>query len=211
MNDKEIYLDIEKHLLHDEKPSIYLEEQLKKGVFSKYPFSMIGELKDVSQNLKFHPEGDVFIHTMMVVDIGAENRDKSRNKRIFMWTLLLHDIGKKPTTKMRKGKLTSYDHDKVGAKMAQEFLEYFNEDEKFIKEVTALVRWHMQSLFVTKDLSFKDINGMLKDVEVNEIVLIALCDRLGRGGLSSLNKKETIQDINKFKEILVSRKNSILK
>ena len=53
-----------------------------------------------------------------------------------MWALLLHDIGKKPTTKVRKGRLTSYDHDIVGADMTKEFLTYFNEEENFITEVT---------------------------------------------------------------------------
>ena len=141
---------------------------------------MIKDLQDVEQNPKFHPEGNVFIHTMMVVDEGAKIREKSTNKRAFMWALLLHDIGKKPTTKIRKGRLTSYDHDIVGADMTKKFLTYFNEEENFINEVTALVRWHMQSLFVTKNLKFQNIGGMLEEVNINEIVLVSLSDRLGQ-------------------------------
>ena len=158
---------------------------LKEGALDKYPFSMIKDLQDVEQNPKFHPEGNVFIHTIMVVDEGAKNREKSNNKRAFMWSLLLHDIGKKPTTKVRKGRLTSYDHDIVGADMTKKFLTYFNEEESFIAEVTALVRWHMQSLFVTKNLKFQNISNMLEDVKINEIVLVSLSDRLGRGNLDS--------------------------
>ena len=93
-NNKRIFIDIENHLLNDKKPSLYLRELLKSGVFRNYPFSVIGDLVTVEQNLKYHPEGNVFNHTMMVVDEGAQNRDKSKNKRAFMWTLLLHDIGK---------------------------------------------------------------------------------------------------------------------
>ena len=119
-----------------------------------------------------------------------------------MWALLLHDVGKKPTTKMRKGRLTSYDHDKVGEKMAEKFLEYFNLDQHFIDKVTGLVRWHMQSLFVTKDSRFQNIGEMLKDVDVNEIVLVALSDRLGRGSVDKQAREETINDIHKFKEKL---------
>lgn len=55
---------------------------------------MIGDLQDVEQNPKYHPEGNVFIHTMMVIDEGAINREKSNDKRAFMWSLLLHDVGK---------------------------------------------------------------------------------------------------------------------
>ena len=200
MTDKEIFLDIEKHLLNDDKPSIYLDELLKEGALDKYPFSMIKDLQDVGQNPKFHPEGNVFIHTMMVVDEGAKNREKSNNKRAFMWALLLHDIGKKPTTKVRKGRLTSYDHDIVGADMTSEFLTYFNEEESFVVEVTALVRWHMQSLFVTKNLKFQNISNMLEEVNINEIALISLSDRLGRGNLDYEEIKDTKIEVNRFKE-----------
>lgn len=200
MNEKEIFLTIEKHLLNDEKPSTYLEEALKAHIFDMYPFSMIKDLQDVDQNPKFHPEGNVFIHTMMVVDEGAKNREKSKDKRVFMWALLLHDIGKKPTTKVRKGRLTSYDHDIVGADMTRDFLTYFHEEESFITEVRALVRWHMQSLFVTKNLKFQNIGNMLEEVNINEIMLVSLSDRLGRGNLDRAEISNTEIEINKFGE-----------
>ena len=200
MNDKDIFLNIEKHLLNDEKPSIYFEEGLRIDMLDDYPLSMIKELQDVPQNPKFHSEGNVFIHTMMVIDEGAKIRERSTDKRSFMWALLLHDIGKKPTTKLRKGKLTSYDHDIVGADMTRQFLTYFNEDESFINKVTALVRWHMQSLFVTKNLKFQNVSGMLEEVDANEISLISLSDRLGRGSLDYKEIKNTIIEVNKFKE-----------
>jgi len=200
MNDKDIFLNIEKHLLNDEKPSIYFEEGLRIDMLDNYPLSMIKELQDVPQNPKFHSEGNVFIHTMMVIDEGAKIRERSTDKRSFMWALLLHDIGKKPTTKLRKGKLTSYDHDIVGADMTRQFLTYFNEDESFINKVTALVRWHMQSLFVTKNLKFQNVSGMLEEVDANEISLISISDRLGRGSLDYKEIKNTIIEVNKFKE-----------
>lgn len=202
-NEKKIFLDIEDHLLNDRKPSLYLKELLNDGTFFKYPFSVIGDLKAVEQNPKYHPEGNVFNHTMMVVDEGAQNRDKSHNKRAFMWALLLHDIGKKPTTRIRNGRLTSYNHDTVGKDMAKKFLEYFNEDEEFISKVTGLVKWHMQSLFVAKNNSkFKNIEDMLNDVDKNEIILVATADRLGRGTDSYSEREQTMRDIEKFKKVI---------
>ncbi|MBN7576264.1 phosphohydrolase [Clostridium sp. 2-1] len=200
MNEKEIFLNIEEHLISDDKPSIYLENALKNHNLDNYPFSMISDLRDVDQNPKFHPEGNVFIHTMMVIDQGALNRERSRDKRVFMWALLLHDIGKKPTTKLRKGRLTSYNHDSVGAEMAREFLTYFNMEENFIDEVRGLVRWHMQSLFVTKDMKFQNIGDMLRDVDINEIFLVSLSDRLGRGNLDHIEINKTKEEVRKFKE-----------
>lgn len=202
MKDKELFLEIEQHLLNDNKPSIYLEETLKSHRLDNYPFSMIKELEEVEQNPKFHPEGNVFVHTMMVIDEGAKVRERSLNKRAFMWALLLHDIGKKPTTKIRKGKLTSYNHDIVGADMAKEFLSYFNEERNFTKEVIALVRWHMQSLFVTKNLKYQNVDAMLEEVNIKDIVLVSLSDRLGRGNLKFNEIKETEKQINIFKEYI---------
>ncbi|MBN1053564.1 HDIG domain-containing protein [Clostridium botulinum] len=206
MEEKNIFLEIEKHLLNDEKPSLFLNEELHKGSFDKYPLSMIKDLREVPQNPKYHPEGNVFIHTMMVVDEGAKRREISNDKRTFMWTLLLHDIGKKPTTKMRKGRLISYDHDKVGAEMAEEFLNYFNENKDFVDYVRKLIRWHMQSLFVVKNTRFQDIEGILRDISVDDIALVSLCDRLGRGGLDDSLIEQTKNDIEFFKKVLNSRK-----
>lgn len=209
MNEKDykIFLEIENHLLNDKKPSIFLTSLAEKNILDNYPFSVIGCLREVQQNPKYHPEGNVFRHTMMVVDEGAKNRERSNDKRAFMWALLLHDIGKKPTTRMRKGRLTSYDHDKVGADMARKFLEYFNQDTEFIDKVVGLIRWHMQSLFVVKNMKFQSIDEMLEDVDKNEIVLVALSDRMGRGGLDSDKVKETIDQINIFKEKILNHKN----
>ncbi|GEP65714.1 phosphohydrolase [Clostridium beijerinckii] len=200
MNEKEIFLNIEERLISDDKPSIYLENALKNHNLDNYPFSMISDLRDVDQNPKFHPEGNVFVHTMMVIDQGAVNRERSRDKRVFMWALLLHDIGKKPTTKLRKGRLTSYNHDSIGAEMAREFLTYFNMEENFIDEVRGLVRWHMQSLFVTKDMKFQNIGDMLRDVDINEIFLVSISDRLGRGNLDHIEINKTKEEVRKFKE-----------
>lgn len=200
MTNKEIFYIIEKHLLNDDKPSVFLKEALKDNLLDDYPFSMIKELEEVGQNPKFHPEGNVFIHTMMVIDEGAKNREKSKNKREFMWALLLHDIGKKPTTRLRNGRLTSYNHDIVGADMTTKFLTYFNEEERFIKDVRSLVRWHMQSLFVTKDMKFQNIDDMLRDVDINEIFLVSLSDRLGRGNLNYKEIDDTLIQMKRFKE-----------
>ena len=64
----------------------------------------------------------------------------------------------------------------------------------------------MQSLFVTKDSKFQNIDEMLKDVDVNEIVLVALADRLGRGNLDNFAREETINEINSFEEKLIKYK-----
>lgn len=194
-----IFHSIDKHIMEDVKPSIYLNELKKDNVFKReYPFSLLYKLTETEQSLKHHPEGSVWNHTMLVVDNAASKRNLSTYPRAFMWSALLHDIGKASTTKLRKGRITSYDHDKVGREVAEKFLREFTDDEEFIKEVIARVRWHMQILFVLKDLPFADIKGMLSEISLEEISLLMICDRTGRGDMDEEKKSEEERDLENF-------------
>lgn len=176
-----LFHEIEEHLLNDSKPSQYLSQINKTDTFRKeYPFSMLNRLERVEQSPKHHPEGHVWNHTLLVVDNAAQVKGQSKDARVFMWAALLHDIGKATTTKVRRGRITSYDHDKEGEKLARDFLECFTQESDFIDKVSKMVRWHMQILFVTNKLPFADIPQMKKEVDVKEIALLGLCDRMGR-------------------------------
>lgn len=199
LEDKELFLEIEKHLLEDKKPSVYLNNLLSKGAFDKMPFKLIKDLKSAEQSKKHHPEGDVFIHTMMVVDKGATVRDKANSKREFMWALLLHDLGKPKTTRYIGKKLVSYDHDKLGEQLSKEFLSNFTSDQKFILNVSKLVRYHMHLIFIIKNLPFTDFEGLKKYVNINDIALIFYSDRLGRGGVTEEDKQTVLKEIENFK------------
>ncbi len=172
--------EINNHLLLDSKPSEYFNSVFEVPAFENYPFNMLCDLRATEQSPVHHPEGNVWNHTMLVVDYAAKEKHRSSDSRVFMWAALLHDIGKTPTTKNRKGKITSYDHEKIGAAMAREFLKEFTTDDKFIDKVCSLIRWHMQILHVVKDMPFADIENMKKDTDVNEVALLGLCDRIGR-------------------------------
>jgi len=192
-NSKLLFEEIERHLLQDDKPSVYINSISNPAFNTEYPFTMLGKLKATEQSAKYHPEGSVWNHTMLVVDEAAARKHSSSDIRAFMWAAVLHDIGKPATTKKRGEKITSYDHEKVGAKLSAEFLRCFNQSEDFISRVSALVRWHMQLLFVVKALSFADIEGMQAQVSVNDIALLGLCDRMGRLGADEQAEQENIR------------------
>lgn len=185
-----LFKEFDKHLMEDEKPSIYFNEESKKLYFKEYPLNLLTKLKDTEQSIKYHPEGNVWNHTMLVVDEAASRRSLSGDKNSFMWAALLHDIGKADTTKIRKGKITSYDHDKLGEQLSMYFLMEFTKDENFINKVSKLVRWHMQPFHVIKNPRFAEVEEMIIDVPIEELALLSLCDRLGRGGMT----KEKIQE-----------------
>ncbi|SQB36173.1 HD domain-containing protein [Clostridium cochlearium] len=197
-NKIDIFKNIEKHLLEDENPSKYLNELSEEGILKEYPFNLLENLKKTDQNLTHHPEGTVWNHTMMVVDKAAKSKELSEDSRAFMWSALLHDIGKGTTTKIRRGKITSYNHDKEGEFLAIKFLEEFTQDKDLIKKVAALVRWHMQPLFVAKKMRFADIDSMKKECSPEEIALLSKCDRLGRGDMNEDRIKKEEEDIEVF-------------
>ncbi len=195
---KEIFKTFEYHLLNDEKPSEFFNIEIKKEYFNDYPFNMLKKLKEIPQSEKHHPEGNVWNHTMMVIDEAALCKGESEEPRAFMWAALLHDIGKASATKLKKGRIVAYDHDKIGAVMAIDFLKALSDENSFIKKVSELVRWHMQILFVVKELPFAEINKMKSRVSYKEIALLGLCDRLGRGELSPEKIREEKETIKHF-------------
>ncbi|WP_300382126.1 HDIG domain-containing metalloprotein [Clostridium sp.] len=188
-----LYLKIEEHLINDEKPSNYLNEVYNNKLFKEYPFNMLYKLKEAEQSPKYHPEGNAWNHTMMVADEAAKIKYKSEDGKVFMWAALLHDVGKPLTTKVRNGRITSYDHDKVGERLAKEFLTFFINDNSYIDKICNLVRYHMHILYVVNNLPYKDMKGIKERTNIKEVALLGLCDRLGRLGSNRIKEEETIK------------------
>ena len=180
MSGETLFFEIQQHLLNDEKPSLYLEQVSKTTPFREPPFSMLLRLKKTEQSPVHHPEGNVWNHTMLVVDEAAARRGESKAPAAFLWAALLHDIGKPDTTRVRRGKITAYGHDATGAALAERFLSAFVTEEAFIRAVSMLVRYHMHLLYVLKNLPFGDFSALRRETDAEEIALLCLCDRLGR-------------------------------
>jgi len=83
----------------------------------------------------------------------------------------------------------------VGAELTISFLSSFTDDMEWMSKVANLVRWHMEVLFLEKNLPFGNVKQMIADVDLHEIGLLALCDRLGRTGA---NRQEVKQGIERF-------------
>jgi len=200
MNDKiernhldELFKTIDNHLLHDDAPSIFLSQLCNQPEFESYPFNMLLKLRSTNQSPVHHPEGNVWNHTLLVVDETAKRKSESKDAEVLMWAAFLHDIGKPSTTKIRKGRITSYDHDKVGARLAKDFLSEFTDNMQFIENVCSLIKYHMQILFVINDLPFATINEIKQDTDIKELALLGLCDRLGRTGANQNIEKDNMQ------------------
>ena len=102
------------------------------------------------QSPDFHPEGSVFEHIRLMLEKLPSNAAES-----LPWTVILHDIGK-PVTAERDPQTSAihfYEHEKIGAAMAEKILQRLRFPKKQIEEIVACVRQHMQ---------FKDVRQMRK-------------------------------------------------
>lgn len=197
MSDKNIYEKINNILMTSNVPSKELNEVRKTLEFKESVFNVINKLEEIEQDKKFHPEGNVWNHTIMVVDTAAALKEFSKDEKSLLWAALLHDLGKIPTTKWIRGKWRSYGHDTAGANMAKELLNKVSNDIEFNTRVENLVKFHMHHLYIVKELPFADIEGLKMLEDLNDIILIFLSDKLGRG-------EKTKREINMIIEELLS-------
>jgi putative nucleotidyltransferase with HDIG domain len=193
MTKANLFDEITMHLLEDEAPSAYFNWLSKEPQFMEYPLILLQKLKETEQSLKYHPEGSVWNHTMLVVDETAKIRNQSKDKKALMWAALLHDIGKPDTTRRRRDKITAYDHDAVGARLSYRFLLDFTKDVAFIRKVCALVRYHMHMLYIMKNLPYADRNGLFREVDIQEVAMLSKCDRMGRAGVDREKEEKEYQ------------------
>ncbi len=99
----------------------------------------ISAMKGVKQPPEFHPEGDVFVHTLMLLD----NLPKSCPVTL-AWGALLHDVGKPPTFRVAADRIRFDDHVEVGVKMAEEICRRLRFSNGDTEQILALIQNHMR-------------------------------------------------------------------
>lgn len=173
-----IFEEIKKLLLQSDKPSkgFILMDEL--GAL----FPEIVDLKDVPQNPKYHPEGDVFTHTMMSLDALAQEKiDDDKEKLILMLAILCHDFGKPETTKVHEGVISAINHENVGLKPTEIFIRRLSDESALFESIAPLVAHHLKpsQLFSQKSKS-SAIRRLSVKVDLKRLVSVARADFLGR-------------------------------
>lgn len=109
----------------------------------------VAKMKGVEQPPQFHPEGDVWIHTLMMIE-----QLKSGCSATLAWGVLLHDVGKPPTFSPPvgpNGRIRFDDHVGVGTRMAEAICRRFRFSNGDAAQIAALVANHLR---------FKDVPQM---------------------------------------------------
>ena len=183
-----VWGELEKLLLRARLPSIGLGWLQALGALDQL-FPEIKTLIDVPQDPEWHPEGDVFVHTRLVLDRARELiADLSYAKQVaVMLASLAHDFGKPATTEFIDGRLRSRGHEEAGVAPTEKFLDRLNihtlDGYDVRAQVIALVREHLKpGEFYKKRDEVGDgaFRRLARKCELELLYRVAKADSLGR-------------------------------
>ena len=206
-----VFEELKKLLLKADKPSVGFYLLKRWGVLQKY-FPELYATIGVEQDKRYHPEGDVFTHTMLALD-ALKKKDL-----VLKLAVLCHDLGKVVCTTYENGRIRSIGHEEAGVEISERFLKRFTDDKKLIESVLPLVRYHMApSSFFEGGAKSKAIRRLATKVNIPKLVEVARADFLGRGDESKryeagewlLERAEELKVKNEPLKPLVSGKDLI--
>jgi tRNA nucleotidyltransferase (CCA-adding enzyme) len=185
-----IWGEIEKLLLHAPVPSRGWTLAFDLGVVERL-FPELHALAGCPQEPEWHPEGDVWVHTLMVVDQArARIDDLPRAGRVaVMLGALCHDLGKPATTAVVDGRIRSLGHEQAGVEPAGRLLDRLNvhsiDGVDVRREILAITAHHLTPGAWHKlggqvgDGAFR---RLAQKVNMEWLARVATADCLGRAG-----------------------------
>ena len=135
--------ELKKALLKADKPSIFFESLRAMDQLDVW-FPELKQTIGLEQDPVFHPEGDVWIHTMEVIDRAAALRDRVSDPFSFMLLALTHDLGKIVTTEVKNGRIHAYEHEEKGMPLVQSFISRLTNEKEIKDYVFNMVPLHMR-------------------------------------------------------------------
>lgn len=175
--------ELEKALLKARRPSVFFEQLRSMRQLSVW-FPEAEALIGLRQNPRFHPEGDVWTHTMQVLDEAAALRPSAEHPLWFMLSALCHDMGKAVTTAESGGVIHAYEHETKGLPAVESFLRRLTAEGKLTRYVLNMTELHMKpNMLVGNGAHVKSYMKMYdRSVCPEDLLLLAKADHLGRVG-----------------------------
>lgn len=170
-----------KLLLQGVTPSVGLQFLSDCGWLRFYP--ELAALQGCEQDPAWHPEGDVWIHTLHCLDwFAGERTGRQDDDLIVGLAILCHDFGKPATTKHEFGRITSRGHEPEGEAPTRRFLKRLTNQADLIDQVIPLVLCHLRprALF---DAHASDgaVRRLARQVKrIDRLVRVARADHAGR-------------------------------
>ena len=177
-----VFDELCKALLKAERPSIFFRALRRMDHLKEY-FPEVEACVGVDQNPVYHPEGDVFEHTMLVLDSAAELRGRAKWPLGFMVAALTHDLGKPLATRVREdGKITSYGHEVIGLPVCEKQLRRLTNHAKLIEYAKNMMWLHMRPNVQAQCRSKKKKTRQMFDLSVcpEDLILLSRADATGK-------------------------------
>ena len=172
----------EKLLLLGRRPSLGLSMLQRCGWLAHFP--ELQALDDCPQDPEWHPEGDVLVHTGLVLDAFALERIGDRSEDLVVGSACLaHDLGKPATTVFDRGRWRSPGHEEAGIGPTRRLLSRFGFSERLADDVVPLVAHHLKPFQLFQaDAGDAAIRRLARRVgRIDRLVRVARADARGRG------------------------------
>lgn len=173
--------ELEKALLKAPRPSVFFEVLRQTGQLG-YWFPEVEALIGIPQEPRFHPEGDVWNHTMLVLDQAAKLREQAKEPLGLMLAALCHDLGKQTAIQNDNGRIRALGHEEAGIPLAEAFLSRITWEKRLHRYVSNMVELHMRPNMMAAQHSGQKSFCHLFDKSVcpEDLLLLAKADALGR-------------------------------
>jgi tRNA nucleotidyltransferase (CCA-adding enzyme) len=185
-----VWGELEKLLLRAERPSIGLRIAWDLGIVHKILPELV-PLATCPQEPEWHPEGDVWTHTLMVVDQARRRiADLDRGPAVAMMVAAIcHDIAKPETTVVTDGRIKSPGHEDAGVEPTTRVLDRLNlhtlDGYDVRRAVLGLVAQHLRPMAFFKaatPVSDGAFRRLAQKVDPELLARFAMADCHGRGG-----------------------------
>lgn len=177
-----IFDEWKKLILSGVKISSGLEFLRTTGWLQYYP--ELETLVGCEQEPEWHPEGDVWIHTLLCMDAFAEDRVGDEHEDLVVgFAVLCHDLGKPLTTTVERGRIRSIGHCAAGEPPTRSFMRRMTNQESLAQEVVPLVTNHLRPLqLYTGQAGDGAIRRLAVRVKrIDRLVRVETADQKGRG------------------------------
>lgn len=189
-----VWGELEKLALKGRLPSSGLHVLRSTGALEVL-FPELFALVGCPQEAEWHPEGDVWIHTLMVVDEAAQLADAEAlappERLRLVLGALCHDLGKPATTALVEGRIRSRDHEAQGEGPTRSLLARIGAPKEVVEDVVALVREHLKPFQLWRDrASDGAIRRLALRVPLARLVRVARADHFGRTTEDALGRSD---------------------
>ena len=176
-----LFEEWKKLLLKGEKISLGLNFLRACGWVKYYP--ELEALIDCPQDPEWHPEGDVFVHTLHVMDRFVDERlGDAWENLVVGFACLCHDFGKPATTEFSDGRIRSKGHEEMGEDPTRTFLARLTDQQALVDEVVPLVREHLKPIqLFFAEASAAAVRRLARRVgRIDRLVRVCRADHAGR-------------------------------